>query len=386
MERIEELVIPNSSLGIERAASIIKQGGIVAFPTETVYGLGGNALDPEAVKAIFVAKGRPLTDPLIVHISSKEQGFDLIDITESEREIFDILSLFWPGPLTIIVKASSRIPALVTANTGFVGIRLPNHPLAISLINASQLPIAAPSANRFGHVSPTRAEHVITDLGEKGVPVLFGDCDEYKEYTCAHGIESSVVKIDGSQNLIVILRQGAITSSMIEDSLSKNSIMGWKVVAINRALKMEKQNEDEDKEEAVLVGQEAPGQAITHYAPNISCMIVRNVVNNNVFSCDSICLTKDQLSNTIVIDFGGQNTHLREGCLAYRDLSEQGNSKEAAFHLFDYLRWSESFTTAQLVLLPYVHQAESEEQSILLGLADRLFRAASGKIVNVSLR
>lgn len=183
------LLLQPDSAGVTRAAELIMAGSIVAFPTETVYGLGGNALDASAVLAIFEAKGRPLTDPLIVHVASKEQALELVNITSEERQIFNILSQFWPGPLTIIAKAANIIPPLVTANTGFVGVRFPSHPLACRLIEASNLPIAAPSANRFGHVSPTLASHVLDDLACKGVAVLSGDSEEFAARTCQHGIE-----------------------------------------------------------------------------------------------------------------------------------------------------------------------------------------------------
>ena len=160
-----QLILPNTREGISKAASLIKQGGLVAFPTETVYGLGANALNEEAVLSIFKAKGRPLTDPVIIHVSTAIMATELLEIEDdSSRQMFEILTTcFWPGPLTIIAKAKPFVPKVVSAGTGFVGVRCPSHPLAIALIIASGLPIAAPSANRFGHVSPTKARHVLAD-------------------------------------------------------------------------------------------------------------------------------------------------------------------------------------------------------------------------------
>jgi L-threonylcarbamoyladenylate synthase len=155
---MDHLLINPDENGVQKAANLIRNGGLVAFPTETVYGLGANALNEDAVKSIFVAKGRPLTDPLIVHIAETNQVYELVELNSAELFLFDtLISSFWPGPLTLIVKASPKIPLLVTADTGFVGVRRPNHPLAVKLLAAAGLPIAAPSANRFGHVSPTTA-------------------------------------------------------------------------------------------------------------------------------------------------------------------------------------------------------------------------------------
>jgi L-threonylcarbamoyladenylate synthase len=138
----------------------------IDIPAETVYGLGANALDESAVKRIFEFKGRPLTSPLIVHLSTPEKCKAVLQLsTETERAFDALAAAFWPGPLTIVARAAACIPLLVTAGTGFVGVRIPSHPLALALLAATGLPIAAPSANRFGHVSPTKAVHVKNDLG-----------------------------------------------------------------------------------------------------------------------------------------------------------------------------------------------------------------------------
>lgn len=156
----------------------LKAGKLVAFPTETVhffpsssslplkqickvYGLGANALDVCALSSIFTAKGRPKSDPLIVHVNSVDKAVELVDLDEKSLAVYRFLGgTFWPGPLTIVAKAAPVIPDLVTSGTGFVGVRCPNNPIARSLIDLSSLPIAAPSANKFCHVSPTKAEHV----------------------------------------------------------------------------------------------------------------------------------------------------------------------------------------------------------------------------------
>ena len=150
---------------IESAAAILRSGGLVAFPTETVYGLGAHALDAAAVRKIFAAKERPDWDPLIVHVSSIGMAASL---AKTLPEAFETLTeRFWPGPLTLVVEKDARVPDEVTARRSTVAVRMPRHPVAAALLAAANLPIAAPSANRFGRPSPTRAEHVVADLGQR---------------------------------------------------------------------------------------------------------------------------------------------------------------------------------------------------------------------------
>lgn len=248
-------LIPPTSEGIALGASLIKEGQLVAFPTETVYGLGANALDAQACTSIFIAKGRPMTDPLIVHVANPSLAFPLVSISGPTQLMFERLAAkFWPGPLTIIVKAASCVPPEVTAKTGFVGIRCPSHPLALTFLAACGLPVAAPSANLFGHVSPTLSQHVLDDLGGKGVRVLDGD-SEHSAHTCLHGIESTVVKIDendcndsndssinnGMKRQITLLRQGAVSQAQLE-RLAESQCQGgnsWSVVALQRQVHMD---------------------------------------------------------------------------------------------------------------------------------------------------
>src|SRR5258708_16777547 len=147
-----------TNLAIQEAAQILRSGGLVAFPTETVYGLGANALDATAVAKIFEAKGRPETSPLIIHASSIQMARALV--TEGPGEAEELAKRWWPGPLTMVLPKAARIPDIVTAGLGTVGVRVPAHPLALELIEAAGLPLAAPSANRFGELSPTTAAHV----------------------------------------------------------------------------------------------------------------------------------------------------------------------------------------------------------------------------------
>jgi L-threonylcarbamoyladenylate synthase len=190
---------------IERAAELIRSGGLVAFPTETVYGLGANALDPEAVVRIYEAKGRPWASPLIVHVADEAMART---VTADWPEMAHRLAAcFWPGPLTVIVKKAPIVPDLVTAGLDSVGVRAPAHPIALDLIRRAGVPIAAPSANRFGEISPTTAEHVRASLGDRVNQILDGGPTQV-------GIESTVVSLRRSPP--AILRPGMITQEELE--------------------------------------------------------------------------------------------------------------------------------------------------------------------------
>jgi len=193
---------------IARAAEILRSGGTVAFPTETVYGLGANALDANAVAGIFTAKERPNWDPVIVHVSDRAM-LDRVAIVSAQAE--RLITAFWPGPLTLLLPRSEKVPDNVTAERPLVGVRMPAHPIALSLIEAAGLPVAAPSANRFGRISPTTAAHVLEDLDHRIDAVVDGG-------PTTVGIESTVIglNIAANQPPIVLYRPGAITAAMLE--------------------------------------------------------------------------------------------------------------------------------------------------------------------------
>jgi L-threonylcarbamoyladenylate synthase len=189
---------------LEQAAARIREGGLVAFPTETVYGLGANALDASAVAKIFALKRRPASSPLIVHAASKETAQALV--TEWPARAEELATRYWPGPLTLVLPKSPEIPDIVTAGLATVGIRVPAHPIARRLIEAAGLPIAAPSANPFTHLSPTTAQHVTDEFGH-AVDVLDGGPSQV-------GIESTVVLLEGGK--LTLLRPGMISIGDIE--------------------------------------------------------------------------------------------------------------------------------------------------------------------------
>lgn len=241
-------VLPVAPEALARGGELLREGGLVAFPTETVYGLGANALDGGAVKRIFEAKGRPGDNPLIVHISALEQLEPLISASPSPaaRALMDAC---WPGPMTLIFPKSDRVPPEVTAGLDTVAVRYPAHPAARALIDAAGVPVAAPSANRSGRPSPTTARHVLADMDGRVPLILDGG-------PCAVGLESTVVDVTG--DVPRVLRPGGVTPRRIE------AICG--AVAVDDAV-MRPLGEHEKPR--------SPGMKYRHYAPAGALTIVR---------------------------------------------------------------------------------------------------------------
>lgn len=202
---IAQVLAASDPAAVRLAAEVIRRGGLVAFPTETVYGLGCNALDPEAVARVFEVKQRPSLDPLIVHIATRSSLDFLVQTTS--RDEHRLMDAFWPGPLTLVLRRSESVSDLVTAGLPTVAIRMPAHPVARALIREAGVPIAAPSANPFGYVSPTTAEHVRQALGERIDLILDGG-------PCPIGVESTIVSMAGAQP--ELLRPGALPLPDIE--------------------------------------------------------------------------------------------------------------------------------------------------------------------------
>ena len=231
---------------IAEAGQCIREGGLVAFPTETVYGLGGNALDPAASEKIYAAKGRPSDNPLIVHIARPEDLAPLVQhIPETAHAL---IARYWPGPLTIILPKSERVPYATTGGLDTVAVRMPDHPVARELILAAGGYVAAPSANRSGRPSPTRAERVAEDLGESIDIILDGG-------PVPIGLESTIV--DFSEEIPMILRPGYIGQEALEEVLG--------TVQIDPALRTNDEMTDRPK---------APGMRYRHYAPRGALQIV----------------------------------------------------------------------------------------------------------------
>ncbi len=235
----------------EKAAKVLKDGGLVAFPTETVYGLGGNALNPEASAKIYAAKGRPSDNPLIVHVSDVDMVEGLVK--KIPKAAKDLMEAFWPGPLTIILKAGDAVPRQTTGGLDTVALRMPNHPVALELIKKSGLPIAAPSANASGRPSPTKAAHVMEDLSGRIDMVLDGGEVEI-------GVESTIVDLTGDTPQI--LRPGYITKEMLE------SVVGS--VGIDPAVA----HINEGQLISSAEPPKAPGMKYRHYAPKAPLTLV----------------------------------------------------------------------------------------------------------------
>ena len=192
------------SRDIKEIAEILRKDGICAIPTETVYGLAGNALKSEVVSRIFEIKNRPSFDPLILHIPTVEAIRELVIEIESTAKL--LMDSFWPGPLTILLPRNAKVPDIVCSGSEWAGFRIPNHPLTLNLLRALDFPLAAPSANPFGYISPTNSSHVVDQLGDKIDGILEGG-------QCTVGIESTVVRV--GVNTVEILRPGAITAEQI---------------------------------------------------------------------------------------------------------------------------------------------------------------------------
>ena len=233
------------------AALILRGGGTVAFPTETVYGLGANALDAAAVEKVFVAKQRPAWDPLIVHVCDEDMLARVAELDGAAgKRARQLAEAFWPGPLTVLLPRRAVVPDAVTAGRARLGVRLPAHAVALALIRAAGVPVAAPSANRFGHTSPTTAEHVLDDLDGRVDAVLDGG-------PCEVGVESTVVDVCASP--MIIYRPGAVTMEQIR------AVAGSVEVFVP----------------AEVVGglQESlpsPGVGLRHYAPRARLLLVRD--------------------------------------------------------------------------------------------------------------
>jgi L-threonylcarbamoyladenylate synthase len=238
---------------LKKAAAIINEGGLVAFPTETVYGLGANALDAKAVRAVFEAKGRPADNPLIVHISSKQQCCKLA--RNIPEKAFKLMDKFWPGPLTLILERQEIVPDVTTGGLDTVALRMPDNEIALGLIRVSGQPLAAPSANLSGKPSPTTAQHVISDLWERIDAVIDGGTVEI-------GLESTV--IDMTLQVPAILRPGRISLEDIEKEIGSITT-GYL---------------DGSQPESAAV--RSPGMKYTHYAPDATVILIEGASANVV--------------------------------------------------------------------------------------------------------
>ena len=244
-----------SHSAIEKAAEMLRNGGLVALPTETVYGLGANALDAAAVARIFAAKQRPTWDPIIVHIAGPVLRNPMLEplVTELPGVVQALMHAFWPGPLTLLLPRSKVVPDIVTAGRPLVGIRMPLHSVAFEVIRRAGVPVAAPSANVFGHISPTTAAHVLDDLDGKIEAVV--DAGPTR-----HGVESTV--LDPNQSPMIIYRPGAITAQQIREVAGPVDFF------------QDKSMPQKDAPDALP----SPGVGLRHYAPRARLVLVEGAL------------------------------------------------------------------------------------------------------------
>lgn len=317
---------------IDEAAAIIRSGGIVAFPTETVYGLGANALDGQAVAGIFAAKNRPAINPVIVHVANRA---DAEKFAVCDARAKGLMAAFWPGPLTLILprKRQCAVSDLVSAGLPTVAVRMPNHPVALSLIAAAGVPVAAPSANASGEPSATTPQHVIDSLGDAVPYILAGGA-------CAVGLESTVLDLSGGDPVIV--RPGAITAEDLKPYLGS---VPYDLGTHSKP--------------------RSPGQLLRHYAPAIPMRL--NAID---VEPDEALLGFGSLK-FMGVTTGGFAKDMPEEKL--KNLSESGDLNEAAANLFSMLRALDNPANKAIAVM------NIPDRGLGIAINDRLKRAAQGR-------
>ncbi|GHO95943.1 threonylcarbamoyl-AMP synthase [Reticulibacter mediterranei] len=336
---------------IARAAELLRSGELVVFPTETVYGLGANALQADAVEKIFAAKGRPYSDPLIAHIADEHDLEQVaIDIPPIAR---DLARTFWPGPLTLILPADPHIPRMVTAGLATVAVRMPRHPVALALIRAAGLPIAAPSANRFMHVSPTTAQHVLSDLSGRVPLILDGG-------PCAVGVESTI--LDLCSDVPTILRPGGISLEALRAQLP----------AVQAPVRRVPNGEDSHDEQQA---QKSPGQMLIHYAPAVPSFLIEGSGATMRATMLAEVQRRQAQGERVGVLIADEDlaTFQQSGAQIYT-LGRADEPEQIATHLFAGLRILEE-SGVQVILC-----RSFSEQGLGLAIRDRLLKATGGKI------
>jgi len=327
---------------ISRAAEVIRSGGLCAFPTETVYGLGANGFDEKAIEKIFKAKGRPADNPLILHICKMEQLFELCK--EVPTEVLVLAMRFWPGPLTFVLKKTDKVPDGVSKGLDTVAVRMPSHPVALALIEASGVPIAAPSANLSGRPSPTNAGHVLEDLGGRIDMILDGG-------QCEVGLESTVLHM--ALDTPRLLRPGGITPEQLLQVLTKLDI---DPAVTGRS--------------ATSSAASSPGVKYLHYAPKAPLILVKGSYDNV-----TEFLKAKVAPDTGILCFEGEQG-LFEGAVV-KSLGDASQPHELAASLFSVLR-SFDGTGVRQIFARY-----PSDEGMGLAVVNRLLRAAGFKVINV---
>ena len=326
---------------IKEAAEVIRSGGVVAFPTETVYGLGANALDENGVQKIFIAKGRPQDNPLIVHVASKEIN-DLVE--EVPKVAKKIMDKFWPGPITSI------IPNVTSANLNTIGIRMPSNDIALKLIEFSNTPIAAPSANISGRPSPTDIERCVEDLSGRVDYIIGGEKSEV-------GVESTIV--DCTVTPPIVLRPGGITLEMLREIDSN--------IEIDKAI-MQKPSED--------FKPKAPGMKYRHYAPNAKVKIIKGNRKKTVEKINEMVHNYiDEGKKVGILSSKENSSYYKLGEVLV--VGSKENLSEVARNLFEALRSLDDKKVDIILAEAY------EEEGVGLAIMNRLQKSAGFDIINV---
>ena len=297
------------SKDLDLAVKILEDDGVIGFPTETVYGLAGNIFSEKAINNIFNIKKRPLFNPLIVHLKSIEE---LGNVASEIPEIaLKLATAFWPGPLTLLLPKKDCIPDLITAGKPTVAVRIPNHPMALSLLRRLEFPLAAPSANPFKRISPTKAQHVENYFGSDIEMVLDGGI-------CKTGVESTIVGFDNSE--VIIYRLGGISVEEIKKITKKVTIF----------------NKNNDSPEA-------PGMLLKHYAPKTPLIFTKNIAEE---------ISKNKNKKAGILLFGQANLKLPDN-FQQIILSESENLEEATFRFYESLHFMDEMNLEVIISQPF---------------------------------
>ncbi|NWF64964.1 MAG: threonylcarbamoyl-AMP synthase [Chloroflexi bacterium] len=325
---------------IRQAAAVIQRRGVVAFPTETVYGLGANALDEEAVAKIFHAKGRPSNDPLIVHMASVDE-MNLV-AANVPPVVKKLAAHFCPGPLTFVLPKLPHVPASVTAGLNTVAVRVPAHPIALALIRESGVPIAAPSANRFGHTSPTTAQHVLDDLNGRIDMILDGGA-------ASVGVESTI--LDVTREPVMILRPGGVAHEAIERIIGKVE------------LRNNRPNSDDE-------AQAAPGLLGKHYTPNAELILCKGEKDSALEKLFGLAKQAQAEGRSVGLLLANEDMASFESCVPY-PLGSSADLESIARNLYAGMRALDNQGVSLILTRDF------GKQGLGLAIHDRLLRAAS---------
>lgn len=333
---------------MDRAGKLIAEGELVAFPTETVYGLGGDALDPDASRKIYAAKGRPSDNPLIVHIAEFDDMKRVArEVPEQARKLADA---FWPGPLTMIVWKSDAVPEATTGGMQTVAVRMPNHPVALELIRRSGCLIAAPSANTSGRPSPTESQHVAEDLSGKIAMILDGG-------PVGIGIESTI--IDLTEEKPMILRPGYITPEMLSEVLQEEVVIDPGIIAADDTRKPK-----------------APGMKYKHYAPKAEMIIVDGAQDAVIAKINELTAAKRAEGKKVAV-IATDETKERYDAQVILSMGRRSDEDAIAQHLYKILRECDELEVGE------IYSECFQTPRIGQAIMNRLLKAAGHTVIHV---